>query len=179
MNTHDVEWQACGGRREPATHLYADRTSTARVVREGAPWGSADERETDQAQGLTPAQQSLALEGALLMVGHRWKPTVLYSLCAGPQRRRALERRMPHGVSANVLTKQLRALEEDGLILRIDNTDEGHGRHVTYALSALGESLKPTIAAFAAWSFANAALVRARERAARAVARDPFGVGDR
>lgn len=181
MDLHDVEWHGQASRREQSPGRYLERSPGALAVREGTTWAPAGAGAGEAAEppNLSLAQKAMALEDAVLLVGHRWKPTVLFCLSSGPKRRRALEQHMPHGVSANVLTKQLRALEEDGLVLRIDNTDEGHGRHVTYALSAFGETLLPTIAAFSAWSFANAARLRAGHRSARASGREPSHLDER
>ena len=95
---------------------------------------------------------SAALELALHIVAKRWKPSILLYLADGPQRRRDLEQRLPSHVSAKVLTAQLRALEADGLVHRIDRTPAGHGRHVTYALTELGLTLGPAMRTLAGWA---------------------------
>jgi DNA-binding HxlR family transcriptional regulator len=106
------------------------------------------------------------LEGAVQLFGQRWKPTVLFWLATGPQRRRDLERHLPRHVSAKVLTEQLRGLEADGLVCRVDRTPAGHGRHVTYALTAFGETLRPVIAVLARWSFEQRDAVKQLRRVA-------------
>ena len=55
-------------------------------------------------------------------------------------------------MSAKVLTEQLRALEADGLVYRVDRTPAGHGRHVTYALTELGQTLGPAVRSLAQWA---------------------------
>jgi len=73
---------------------------------------------------------------------------ILFHLQSGTQRFGELRRRMP-GITQRMLTKQLRALEEDGLVIRKVYAEVPP--RVEYCLSEIGESLKPVIDTLKAW----------------------------
>lgn len=54
---------------------------------------------------------------ALELVGERWVPLILRELMFGPRRFGEIKRGLP-GISANVLTQRLEALEANGVLLR-------------------------------------------------------------
>jgi len=82
------------------------------------------------------AAPACTIEAALNLINGRWKGVILFHLLQdGPTRFNALQRHCP-GVTARLLTTQLRELEEDGFITRTvypvippkveyDLTDEG------------------------------------------------------
>ena len=84
----------------------------------------------------------------LSVVGGKWKPVILYLLSNGVHRfgrmRRAID-----GISKQMLTKQLRELEADGVVHR-EVFAEVPPR-VEYSLTAKGESLLPVVEAMRAW----------------------------
>nr|BFE60913.1 helix-turn-helix domain-containing protein [Dactylosporangium thailandense] len=85
-------------------------------------------------------------------VGDKWTGMVLLCLSGGP--RRFTELRVPlRAVTPKVLAATLRAMGRDGLVTRTAH-DENPPR-VEYALTPLGASLLPVIAAFRAWSDAH------------------------
>ncbi|MDR3264957.1 MAG: helix-turn-helix transcriptional regulator [Synergistaceae bacterium] len=57
------------------------------------------------------------IESTLSLINGKWKLLILKSLSRGPLRYGVLEKRIP-GVSAKVLTQQLREMEKDGLLIR-------------------------------------------------------------
>ena len=73
---------------------------------------------------------------------------ILYHLQSGTQRFGELRRRMP-GITQRMLTKQLRALEEDELVIRKVYAEVPP--RVEYSLSELGDSLRPVIDILKAW----------------------------
>lgn len=95
------------------------------------------------------------VEVALDVIGGRWKGVILYHIADGPLRFGELRRRL-NTVTPRMLTRQLRELEADGLIVRTVYAEVPP--HVDYALSEEGETLRPVIAALYAWG---------RERQAR------------
>lgn len=58
------------------------------------------------------------LDLSLDLIGGKWKLRIMYQLSSGPKRFGALRRNLD-GITEATLTKQLRELEEDGLIERI------------------------------------------------------------
>ena len=82
------------------------------------------------------------------MIGNKWKLLIVRDLMAGTRRFGQL-RKSINGISQKVLTQNLRALEEDGLITR--KVYAAVPPRVEYSLSASGKALKPVIAALAKW----------------------------
>jgi DNA-binding HxlR family transcriptional regulator len=57
------------------------------------------------------------MEAAVAIIGGKWKGVILFHLLDGPTRFNGLHRQM-QGITPRLLTKQLRELEEDGLVAR-------------------------------------------------------------
>src|SRR6185437_9765481 len=89
-----------------------------------------------------------AVEATLDLIDGKWKGVILFHLQSGTQRFGELRRRMP-GITQRMLTKQLRALEEDRLIIRKVYAEVPP--RVEYCLSEIGESLRPVIDTLKAW----------------------------
>jgi DNA-binding HxlR family transcriptional regulator len=87
-----------------------------------------------------------AVEATLDLIDGKWKGVILFHLQAGTQRFGELRRRMP-GITQRMLTKQLRALKDDKLVLRKVYAEVPP--RVT--LSEIGESLRPVIDTLKAW----------------------------
>lgn len=85
------------------------------------------------------------------LIGNKWKLLIIRNLLAGPQRFTELHKTIP-GISQKVLTDNLRALEEDGLVDR-EVFAEVPPR-VVYSLSELGNTLRPIISAMQEWGTA-------------------------
>jgi DNA-binding HxlR family transcriptional regulator len=90
-----------------------------------------------------------AIEDASAMFGRRWKLGILFLLARGKLRYNAMMRELP-GATPKMLTQQLRALEDAGLISRVEYT--GGPKHTEYALTAKGESFVPIVEAFSDWA---------------------------
>lgn len=89
------------------------------------------------------------VEVTLDLIHGRWKGAVLYHLLeTGCLRFNELHRRLP-GITARLLTKQLRELEEAGLVTRTVYAEMPP--RVEYCASDEGESLKPVLDMLAAW----------------------------
>lgn len=58
-----------------------------------------------------------AMEANVAIIGGKWKGIILFHLLNGVMRFNELHRQMP-GITPRLLTKQLRELDEDGLIAR-------------------------------------------------------------
>jgi DNA-binding HxlR family transcriptional regulator len=88
------------------------------------------------------------VEVTLNLIDGKWKGVILFHLQAGTCRFGELRRRMPR-ITQRMLTKQLRALEEDGLITRKIYPEVPP--RVEYTLSEMGERLRPVIDVLYAW----------------------------
>lgn len=78
------------------------------------------------------------------LIGSKWKLLILRNLFVRPWRFNELRRDL-NGISQKVLTDSLRALEDDGLITRSVYPEVPP--RVEYALSPLGESMRPILSA--------------------------------
>ena len=76
------------------------------------------------------------------LIGSKWKLLILRNLLIRPWRFNELRKGLD-GISQKVLTDSLRSMEEDGLITRTVYPEVPP--RVEYALSELGESMRPII----------------------------------
>lgn len=82
------------------------------------------------------------------LIGSKWKLLILRNLFMRPWRFNELRKDL-EGISQKVLTDSLRALEEDGIITRTIYPEVPP--RVEYALSPLGQSMKPILDAMEEW----------------------------
>lgn len=99
-----------------------------------------------------------SVEATLELIDGKWKGVILYHLAEGSLRFGEMRRKFPN-VTQRMLTKQLRELEEAGLITRTVYAQVPP--RVDYALSPLGESLGPVIDALKQWGDAFLARTQA------------------
>ena len=85
------------------------------------------------------------------LIGSKWKLLIMRNLLARPWRFNELKKDL-EGISQKVLTDSLRSMEEDGIITRTVYAEVPP--RVEYALSDLGESMRPIITAMAEWGTA-------------------------
>ena len=85
---------------------------------------------------------------AVSLIGGKWKLLILRNLLVRPWRFNELRKNL-EGISQKVLTDSLRAMEEDGIITRTVYAEVPP--RVEYALSPLGESMKPILDAMEQW----------------------------
>ncbi len=88
------------------------------------------------------------VEVTLDLIDGKWKGVILYHLQDGRLRFGELRKRLP-GITQRMLTKQLRALEQDDLIIRKVYAEVPP--RVEYELSETGLRLRPVIDALRAW----------------------------
>lgn len=82
------------------------------------------------------------------LIGSKWKLLILRNLLARPWRFNELKRDLA-GISQKVLTDSLRSMEADGIITRTVYPEVPP--RVEYALSDLGESMRPVIRSMEEW----------------------------
>ena len=78
------------------------------------------------------------------LIGNKWKLLIIRNLLVRPWRFNELHKSLD-GISQKVLTDSLRSMEEDGIITRTVYPEVPP--RVEYALSELGESMRPIIKA--------------------------------
>ena len=88
------------------------------------------------------------VETTLMLIGDKWKVLILRDLMPGTKRFGELKKSIGK-VSQKVLTAQLRAMEESGLLTRRVYAEVPP--RVEYTLTQLGRSLKPVLDAMGAW----------------------------
>ena len=82
------------------------------------------------------------------IIGSKWKLLILRNLLTRPWRFNELRKNL-EGISQKALTDSLRSMEEDGIVTRTVYPEVPP--RVEYALSELGESIRPIIDAMAEW----------------------------
>lgn len=82
------------------------------------------------------------------LIGSKWKLLILRNLLARPWRFNELKRDLT-GISQKMLTDSLRSMEADGIITRTVYPEVPP--RVEYALSELGESMRPVIRSMEEW----------------------------
>jgi DNA-binding HxlR family transcriptional regulator len=95
------------------------------------------------------------VEATLDLIDGKWKAIILYHLLKGTLRFNELKRRLAK-ITQRMLTRQLRELEEVGLVSRTIFAEVP--ARVEYALTAHGQSLEPVIRAL--WVWGDAYLAR-------------------
>ncbi|MES2755247.1 MAG: helix-turn-helix domain-containing protein [Pseudomonadota bacterium] len=92
-------------------------------------------------------------------LGDKWTVLVVMSLHERPRRFNDLKRRIG-GVSQQMLTRTLKALERDGMVSRTVRPTVPP--QVEYALTDLGRSLAEPVRALGDWAFGNIAAIHAQ-----------------
>lgn len=96
----------------------------------------------------TYAHSGCPVEAALEIIGAKWKGGTIYHLLSGEKRFSELRRLMPN-VSQRILSKALKELEGDGIILR--TVYPSVPPQVSYRLTPKGESLRAAVLALRGW----------------------------
>ena len=88
------------------------------------------------------------LDAALFVLGGKWKPLILFHLAHGTRRYGEL-RRAVGSVSDKVLIQQLKELQADGIVDRLDYGEIPP--KVEYSLTAFGRTLGKALAPLCEW----------------------------
>lgn len=97
-------------------------------------------------------QPNCAVEATIAVIGGRWKSLILWNLRDDPLRFTQLQALTP-GISKRILTRQLRELEDDGIVMKTTYAEAVP--HTDYRLSEKGQSLRPIFHALHEWGIAN------------------------
>ncbi len=87
----------------------------------------------------------------VLMIGSKWKLLIMRNLLARPWRFNELQKSID-GISQKALTEALRSMEADGIVSRTVYPEVPP--RVEYALTELGESMRPIIKSMENWGMA-------------------------
>ena len=82
------------------------------------------------------------------VIGSKWKLLIMRNLLVRPWRFNELQKNL-EGISQKVLTDSLRSMEADGIITRTVYPEVPP--RVEYALSPLGETMRPILDTMQAW----------------------------
>lgn len=88
------------------------------------------------------------VEMTLQLIGNKWKVLIIRDLLTGTKRFNELMRSVT-GITQKVLTSNLRAMENDGLVIRTVYPEIPP--KVEYELSEAGYSLKPVLDSLLIW----------------------------
>ncbi len=89
-----------------------------------------------------------ALQDTIYVIGGKWKLPIINSICNGNNRFREIERSIS-GLSTRMLSRELKELEMNGLIRRIEDADSG--MKVKYQSTAYCKSLSAVILSMIDW----------------------------
>lgn len=101
-----------------------------------------------QESKMKAALPACPVETTLTLIGDKWKVLILRDLMPGTKRFGELKKSVGN-VSQKVLTAQLRAMEESGLVHREIYAEVPP--RVEYSLTELGRSLKPILDSMWTW----------------------------
>ena len=82
------------------------------------------------------------------LIGNKWKLLIMRNLLVRPWRFNELQKNLD-GISQKVLTDSLRSMETDGIITRTVYAEVPP--RVEYALSELGETMRPILDSMQTW----------------------------
>ena len=95
------------------------------------------------------------------LIGNKWKLLIIRNLLVRPWRFNELHKNL-EGISQKVLTDCLRSMETDGIITRTAYAEVPP--RVEYALSELGESMRPILNSMQTWGENYKALISLQNR---------------
>ncbi|MCL4117086.1 UNVERIFIED_CONTAM: hypothetical protein GTU68_050764 [Idotea baltica] len=84
----------------------------------------------------------------MAVIAGRWKAEITWHLCGTTRRFNELRRLLP-GITPKMLTQQLRALERDGIISRVQHNEIPP--RVEYRTTELGDTLGPVFSTLGNW----------------------------
>jgi DNA-binding HxlR family transcriptional regulator len=99
-------------------------------------------------KGTYTCHSACSVEAALDVIGGKWKGVIVFHLLSGTKRFNELHRSF-QGITHQMLTVQLRELEEDGVVRRTVYPEVPP--KVEYSLTPFGQSLRPILLLMREW----------------------------
>ena len=99
-------------------------------------------------KGAYTCHSACSVEAALDVIGGKWKGVIVFQLLSGTKRFNELYRSF-QGITHQMLTVQLRELEEDGVVHRTIYPEVPP--KVEYSLTPFGQSLQPILLLMREW----------------------------
>ncbi|MCK7555719.1 helix-turn-helix transcriptional regulator [Chitinophaga sedimenti] len=109
-----------------------------------------------------PAEEVQALQDTIYVIGGKWKLPIINSICNGNRRFREIERSIP-GITRRMLSRELKEMELNGLIRRLDDPD--FPAKVEYEATTYCKSFADIILAMIDWGKKHRARVKQQLRA--------------
>jgi DNA-binding HxlR family transcriptional regulator len=97
---------------------------------------------------MKPKTYSCGLEAALAVIGGKWKSLILFHLASGP-RRFGEVRKLVVGISEKMLIQNLKEMELDGIVSRMDFHEVPP--RVEYTLTEFGVELAEVLRPLCEW----------------------------
>ena len=107
-----------------------------------------DEKIINIAQEVGLNDNNCPVTYCLKKIGGKWKPIIIFMIRNGANRFGIMQRSI-EGISKQMLTKQLRELEADGILDRTIYAEIPP--RVEYSITDYGETLMPIIDSMSAW----------------------------
>jgi len=107
----------------------------------------------DIVDGVISSPYQCPVTAAMQVIGGKWRIIILWAIGNGVNRFGMLQRAIP-GITKKMLTTELRALEEAGLISR--TVFPVVPPKVEYAVTPLGQTLRPALEALGLWGETHA-----------------------
>lgn len=98
---------------------------------------------------LPQPRMNCSLDAAMSVIEGKWKTVILCRMMVEGKPLRFKDLMNVEGISARILTKQLKEMEADGLITKAVYNESPP--RTEYTLTAKGESLKPILISLAQW----------------------------
>jgi DNA-binding HxlR family transcriptional regulator len=109
-----------------------------------------------------PDEFNCPLREVLDRIGDKWSVLVIDALGKGTHRFSDLQRGIDGGISQRMLTRTLRSLERDGLVVRTAHPEVPP--RVEYDLTPLGRTLLGPVNMLADWASEHRPVIRANRR---------------